>query len=168
MRPATATTAAAAAATAPTAPSLYRASLPFAQRLQPLQGRSGVVLSAALSDRRVWVNTHLLAWVLLPDGWQGLVRASTLDSPHLRLERAREAGERAWLRLGGQGSLWASGGRLSTLAGSETPLEVARDLVMAPIRTGLAQRVGDYPFWDAVWLDAAPQSGDGSSPATTT
>jgi putative transposase len=167
MRPAFATATAAAAAPAPSAPSLYRASLPFARRLQPLQGRSAAALSAALSDRRVWVNTRLLAWVLLPDGWLGLVQASALDSPHLRLERAREAGQRAWVRLGGEGSLWAAGGLLSALAGPVTPLEVARDLVMAPIRAGLAQRVGDYPFWDAVWLDAASER-VGASSATTT
>lgn len=163
MRPATAI----APTLAPAAPPLYRASLPFARRLEPLQGRSGVALSAALCDRRVWVNTRLLAWVLLPDGWQGLVQAGALDSPHLRLERAREAGGRAWTDLGGQGCLWAFGGRLFPLAESIAPLDAARDLVMSPIRAGLAQRVGDYPFWDAVWLDAA-LAGVDSSPATTT
>lgn len=152
-------------ASAPVA--LYRASLPFAERLDPLQGRRGFVLSRALSDRRVWVNSRLLAWVLLPDGWQGIVQTGALDSPDIRLNRVREAGERAWTQLGGQGGLWAFGGRMVALADSLAPRDAARELVMAPLRSGLASRVGDYPFWDAVWLDPTPALRAGPSSAST-
>lgn len=147
---------------------LYRASLPFAQRLEPLQGRIGFALSSTLSDRRVWVNSRLLAWVLLPDGWQGLLQPGPLENPQLRLERAREAGTRAWVRMGGEGPLWAFGGHLLPLAGTLEAREVARDLVGAPMRAGLASRIGDYPFWDAVWLDASDVSCSSPPLATTT
>jgi len=33
---------------------------------------------------------------------------------------------------------------------------VARYVIANPVRAGLAERVGDYPFWDAVWLDSDP------------
>lgn len=147
---------------------LYRVSLPFAERLDPLQGRRGFVLSRALSDRRVWVNSRLLAWVLLPDGWQGLVQSGALDSPDIRLNRVREAGERAWAQLGGQGGLWAFGGHLTQLAGVNTPREAGRELVLAPVRCGLARRIADYPFWDAVWLDAPTTLPAHTSSASTT
>lgn len=154
--------------TAATTPALFRASLPFAQRLQPLHGRVGVALSSALSDRRVWVNSRLLAWVLLPDGWQGLVQAGPLENPELRLACARDAGTRTWARLGEEGPLWAFGARMSSLEGCTQPREAARELVGAPVRAGLVQRLGDYPFWDAVWLGAPAGAVAPPSPETTT
>ena len=30
--------------------------------------------------------------------------------------------------------------------------DVARYIVANPLRAGLVERVGDYPYWDAVWL----------------
>ncbi|MBB5859537.1 hypothetical protein GGR69_001194 [Xanthomonas arboricola] len=29
---------------------------------------------------------------------------------------------------------------------------MARYLIANPLRAGLVARVGDYPFWDAIWL----------------
>ncbi|MBB4592801.1 hypothetical protein FHR61_000481 [Xanthomonas arboricola] len=29
---------------------------------------------------------------------------------------------------------------------------VARYLIANPLRAGMVERVGDYPFWDAIWL----------------
>ncbi|MEC5113557.1 hypothetical protein ACQR5V_01775 [Xanthomonas oryzae pv. oryzicola] len=29
---------------------------------------------------------------------------------------------------------------------------VAGDLIVNPLRAGLVERVGDSPFWDAIWL----------------
>jgi hypothetical protein len=29
---------------------------------------------------------------------------------------------------------------------------IARYIVANPIRAGLVKRVGDYPFWNAIWL----------------
>lgn len=132
---------------------LYRASLAFAQRLEPFRDGSGFALSSALSDRRVWVNCRLLAWALLPDGWQGLVQAGALESPELRLKRVREAGERAWAALGRAGSPWAAGGSILPAEATRDPRALARELVAGPVRAGLATRLGDYPFWDATWLD---------------
>ena len=31
---------------------------------------------------------------------------------------------------------------------------VARYIVANPVRAGLVNRVGEYPYWDAVWLDS--------------
>jgi len=28
----------------------------------------------------------------------------------------------------------------------------ARYLLNNPVRAGLVQRIGEYPFWDAIWL----------------
>ena len=31
-------------------------------------------------------------------------------------------------------------------------LDVARYIVANPLRAGLVTKIGDYPFWNAVWL----------------
>jgi len=38
------------------------------------------------------------------------------------------------------------------LRNDEDLLDVARYVVANPVRAGLVPRVGDYPFWNAVWL----------------
>jgi hypothetical protein len=30
--------------------------------------------------------------------------------------------------------------------------QIARYVVLNPVRAGLVRRVGDYPHWDAAWL----------------
>ena len=32
---------------------------------------------------------------------------------------------------------------------------LARYIVANPLRAGLVERIGDYPWWDSIWLDAA-------------
>ena len=32
-------------------------------------------------------------------------------------------------------------------------IDVARYVIANPKRAGLVERVGDYPYWDAIWLD---------------
>jgi len=56
------------------------------------------------------------------------------------------------LRLGRQGTLWESGFYDRALRSEQDILPAARYIVMNPVRAGLCKRVGDYPFWDAVWL----------------
>ena len=30
--------------------------------------------------------------------------------------------------------------------------DIARYIIANPLRAGLAERVGEYPYWDAIWL----------------
>jgi REP element-mobilizing transposase RayT len=39
--------------------------------------------------------------------------------------------------------------------GNEDLRAMARYIVANPLRAGLVERIGDYPLWDAVWLDGA-------------
>ena len=52
----------------------------------------------------------------------------------------------------GLGRIWAVAYHDRALRKEEDLLQVARYVVMNPVRAGLVARVGDYPFWDAVWL----------------
>lgn len=48
--------------------------------------------------------------------------------------------------------VWAPAFHDRALRREEDLRDVARYLVLNPVRAGLVRRVGDYPFWDAVWV----------------
>jgi REP element-mobilizing transposase RayT len=48
--------------------------------------------------------------------------------------------------------IWQAGFYDHALRGDEDLPGVARYIVANPLRAGLAQKLGDYPHWDAVWL----------------
>ena len=50
------------------------------------------------------------------------------------------------------GALWARAYHEHLLRGDDDVKGAARYLVANPVRAGLVKRVGDYPFWDAVWI----------------
>jgi REP element-mobilizing transposase RayT len=99
-----------------------------------------------------WCASDCLAWVLLPDRWQGLVCVATGDSLERIVQRFKTASARVVdPRLRINGWLWERGFDAQLLAeGGER--DAARRLVIEPVRAGLAGSIGDYPYWDAVWL----------------
>ena len=95
----------------------------------------------------------MLAWVLMPDHWHGLVELGDSDGlPEtmrgLKANAAREV-RLAWPGLSG---VWARGYHDRALRVEESMADVARYIVLNPVRAGLVRRVGEYSFWDAVWV----------------
>lgn len=118
------------------------------------------VLSAAWP----WRDARLLAWVLMPDEWQGLVMLGERDSLSTLMGRFKAITSRAVEdRHRVNGWLWGRGFRDRVLRVEEDPVQVARELVGAPMRAGLVQRLGDYAYWNAAWLlpeeDRSPEPG---------
>lgn len=110
-----------------------------------------------LVDPRLWTRSRLLAWVLMPDHWHGLIALGVGDDLGFRVGLAKTnmaRGIRA--EVGVIGPIWAKSFHDRALRNDEKALLAsARYLVMNPVRAGLVSRVGDYPYWDAVWLDGA-------------
>ena len=48
--------------------------------------------------------------------------------------------------------VWQPGFHDYALRDEEEIKDVARYIVANPLRAGLVDKIGDYPFWDAVWL----------------
>jgi REP element-mobilizing transposase RayT len=48
--------------------------------------------------------------------------------------------------------VWQSGFHDYALRKEDEIRDVARYIVANPLRAGLVDKVGDYPFWDAIWL----------------
>ena len=49
-------------------------------------------------------------------------------------------------------AVWQPGFHDYALRDEEEIKDVARYIVANPLRAGLVEKIGDYPFWDAVWL----------------
>ena len=50
------------------------------------------------------------------------------------------------------GSVWQKGFHDRAIRNEENIRSVARYIVANPLRAGLVENIGDYPFWDAAWL----------------
>ena len=105
-----------------------------------------------------WSASRCLAWVLLPDRWQLLLELAPGDVVERIVQRFKSASARVVdPRLRINGWLWERGFDAQLLAdGGER--QAARELVLDPVRAGLAACIGEYPYWDAVWLgESLPQ-----------
>ncbi|PIV32758.1 MAG: transposase [Lysobacterales bacterium CG02_land_8_20_14_3_00_62_12] len=99
-----------------------------------------------------FLDAKLLAWVLMPDHWHGLIELQQSSLPSV-MRRFKSATARQINRQRGQqGRLWASGFHDHALRAEEALLGCARYLVLNPVRAGLVKRIGDYPYWNAIWL----------------
>jgi len=103
-------------------------------------------------------SCHWLAWVLMPDHFHGLVSLDGDVSLSEVMRRFKGNSARKWNRsYEGSESLWQPNFHDRALRADEDRRVMARYIIGNPVRSGLVQRVGDYPFWDAVWLN--PLSG---------
>jgi REP element-mobilizing transposase RayT len=93
-----------------------------------------------------------LAWVVMPDHfhWLTVLQQGSVEQLMQRVKgRSARVLNQA---LGRSGRLWQSGYHDRALRREEDVQAVARYIVANPLRAGLVGRLGDYPFWDAVWL----------------
>lgn len=102
-----------------------------------------------------------LAWVIMPDHFHWLFQLGERASlsaivKQLKARSARAIGRRIEEVGANQpartGSLWQRGFYDHAIRGDEDLRAVARYIVANPLRAGLVDHLGDYPWWDAVWL----------------
>ena len=106
-----------------------------------------------LAGSLAWRESQLLAWTLMPDHWHGLVELGDGMALAACVRQLKGASARA-LRQHHPAldMVWAPGYHDHALREEEGLLAAARYVIMNPVRAGLVARVGDYPFWDAIWL----------------
>lgn len=103
----------------------------------------------------LWRDSQLMAWVLMPDHWHGLVKLGNQDNLNSLMGRFKAVTARSVEeRFRVNGCLWSRGFHDHALRDDESLRRAARYLIGNPSRTGLTDKVGQYPFWDATWLDA--------------
>jgi REP element-mobilizing transposase RayT len=111
------------------------------------------IACSALSDPRLWQSARLLAWVLMPDHWHGLIELGATGELSRTVQRLKSNTARR-LRIENPdfGPVWEKGFHDRAIRSDESLLYLARYVVCNPVRAELVKRVGDYPYWNAVWL----------------
>jgi putative transposase len=120
----------------------------------PVFAAAGVACVAAplIADSVSVTDARVLAWVLMPDHWHGMVELgdTTLACAVRRMKGA--SARRLRLAFPHLGPVWAPAYHERALRRDEDLLAAARYVVANPVRGGLVRSVRDYPFWDAVWI----------------
>jgi len=93
-----------------------------------------------------------LAWVVMPDHlhWLFILNHSLISEVARRVK-----GKSAFMinsHLGCYSKVWQRGFHDHAIRKDEDIKAVARYVIANPLRAGLVQNIGDYPFWDAVWM----------------
>ena len=94
-----------------------------------------------------------VCYVVMPDHVHWLVQLkSGLLSDLIRLVKSRAAiaYNKFCLR---NGAVWQDGFQDHALRSDEQLVPVARYIVANPLRKGIVDDIGQYPLWDAVWLE---------------
>ncbi len=111
-------------------------------------------VASAHRTRWLWRDSQLLAWVLMPDHWHALIVLGRSDTLATLMGRFKSATARAVDdRHRINGWLWSRGFHDRALGDDEDLQATARHLVANPLRARLVSHLGQYPYWDAVWLD---------------
>ena len=106
-----------------------------------------------INDSKAWPSASLLCWVLMPDHFHGLVQLNSQEPLATVIQRFKAHLTRSFnLAFETSQTLWQSGFHDHALRQESDFLELARYIVMNPVRARLCRRVGDYPFWNAVWF----------------
>ena len=89
----------------------------------------------------------------MPDHWHGLVELHPADRLSSLIGRLKGFSAHALRKAHPQlGWIWARAYHDHALRTEEDLVGAARYIAMNSVRAGLAQRVGEYPFWDAIWI----------------
>lgn len=94
-----------------------------------------------------------LVWVVMPDHVRWLFQLGEQMDLSAAVKRFKACSAR---RVNGylnrQGALWQKAFYDHALRKDEDIQGVARYIVANPLRAGLAENIGDYSLWDAIWL----------------
>jgi putative transposase len=113
----------------------------------------GCAAARAISSDRAWPTAKLLAWVLMPDHAHLLIELVGKESLSLVVGRAKAIASAEVRRSAGLVAIWQPGFHDHALRTEESVRQAARYLVANPLRAGLVTQIGEYPFWDSVWLE---------------
>jgi putative transposase len=109
----------------------------------------------AMTHEHVWRRSSLLAWVLMPDHWHGLIQVGHGDTLSRCVARTKAAATRDLGKGASHPVLrWQPGFHDRAMRREEDLRALARYVVLNPVRAGLVRSVWEYSYWDAVWIAA--------------
>lgn len=111
------------------------------------------VIARCFETRLALRNNHLLAWVLMPDHAHWLLHLGEGERLETSIGRLKAVSARYFNQVyKRRGAIWARAFYDHALRSEDDLLPIARYVVANPVRAGLVKRLGDSPFWNAVWL----------------
>jgi putative transposase len=110
------------------------------------------IMCVILENQIILSDAENLCWVVMPDHIHLLLRLG--ETPlHKIINQLKSCSARHLnSEIGRSGRFWEHGFYDHAVRKEESMRDVARYIVGNPIRAGLVERIGDYPFWDAVWV----------------
>ena len=118
-----------------------------------LDFRAACAACRCFEDRALLGEARMLAWVLMPDHGHWLLQMGECMPLERVVSRLKAAsGVRANRMLARAGPLWEPAFHDRALRCEDDLFAVARYIVANPVRAGLVERIGDYPFWDSAFL----------------
>jgi REP element-mobilizing transposase RayT len=105
------------------------------------EGKAESLAFVIMPDHVHWLIT------LMADALSTLVRNVKSQAGFLVKHRLLEQG-----RIGQDTAIWQDGYHDHALRSEESVEDVARYIVMNPVRAGLVKSIRQYPLWDAKWL----------------
>jgi REP element-mobilizing transposase RayT len=93
-----------------------------------------------------------LTWVVMPDHFHWLVELQQGSLADLMQKTKSMSTKTVNQFTGRKVTLWQKGFHDRALRREEDLVKVARYVVANPLRSGLVEKLGDYPLWDAIWV----------------
>ena len=114
----------------------------------------GCAAARCFEDARLLGDAKMQAWVLMPDHVHWLLQLGEWNELSAVVRRLKSVSAQQVNRtLGRTGAILATAFHDHALRSEEDLQDVARYVIANPLRAKLVARVGNYPFWNAVWLE---------------
>lgn len=108
---------------------------------------------------RLWRDTHVHAWVLMPDHMHVLLTLGDGESLSHLMNRAKAVSARAANDFTASSQpFWIPAFHDHALRRDDDVVIAARYVIANPVRAGLVDSIWQWPFWDCEWL---PEHGAG-------
>lgn len=116
-----------------------------------LQAARQLIRCLKYSDSADWSRT--LAFVVMPDHVHWLVELGDVKNLGMLVMSVKSYSTRALRQTGrASGPLWQPGFFDHAARHDDDLVAISRYIVANPLRAGLADEIGQYPHWDAVWV----------------
>ena len=111
------------------------------------------IFCKTISINEYQCDCRWLTWILMPDHFHGLLQLGDKYSlskviKHLKGNTARAIN----IELASSSSVWQQGFFDRALRKSEDRKRVARYIIANPLRKKIISNVGDYPYWNSIYL----------------
>jgi len=97
-----------------------------------------------------------LAWVVMPDHLHWLLQLKKGTLPDLMQQVKARSSNAINKARQSTGRLWQVSFHDKTIRRDQELINVARYIIANPLRVNLVRYIGDYPLWDAIWLESTP------------